>query len=220
MLIQESNTVTATNGASHRDRCCCCGKAIHAEHDPTCVYRRRTIVVDLKLRTVIEVPQSWTDGQIADWVDAREDLPAFEEVLASGRVVRHEVWGDEELGDEKDERWRFLFGSRYWRDALAKDHDWYGYRRSFVQELSSPGDFRCKDPAVELHQVNDTAAHRIATDRSLDLTEVNMILNRSVGIVSLLRTHDVSVLQQRLKNAAYFYQHGELPAATRAAAGS
>ncbi len=50
--------------AGSPDHCFYCGQPRNAQHEPNCVIRERTVVVEMTVRYVITVPEFWTAEDI------------------------------------------------------------------------------------------------------------------------------------------------------------
>ncbi len=67
MIHPETHTVTTTHGprpAGPLDECFYCQAKVGTNHDLTCVFRSRTVVIRAIIEYVVDVPEHWTEDNI------------------------------------------------------------------------------------------------------------------------------------------------------------
>lgn len=67
MIKSETQRVTQEHGprpAGRPDQCFYCGQPVGEDHQPDCVMRERTVVIEWTIRMVVKVPESFTQENI------------------------------------------------------------------------------------------------------------------------------------------------------------
>jgi hypothetical protein len=103
------------------DRCLYCGKP-HPEHTDECVCRCRTVVMELRIRYVTEVPRSWGEHDIE--FSRNESSRCADNDLAQIAKELHL------FDEERDGPWPCACRrseSHYLREATRNDHLEMGY---------------------------------------------------------------------------------------------
>ena len=154
MNLPETHFVTARDTEPRLDDqplgvCHFCAKNIGQEHTQDCLCRRKTIVVELRVKVIIDVDQSETAEQLKrdDLLETEILSPDFDEFRRVFKEPAHM-----RTDEERFEYWKLRGSGHYLRDATEEDHRNFGWaswawesntqkaaRATELEKLAPPG---------------------------------------------------------------------------------